>query len=233
MTKSGREQRETNAVDSMRLIPLLRNAVIGRDRTACEDLTAAALEAGLDAGSILTDGLAAAMEEVGGRYDRGECFVPELLLASDCYRAALELLKPVLERRRVTPVGRLAIGVAAGDIHEIGKNLVKILFEASGWEVHDLGKDVSPRRFAEAQGDLAPDVVGVSALMTSSMMGIPEMVEAVRGVEPRARILAGGASVTADIARRFGADGYARNGAAAVTEAVRLLNSGRTAEGTD
>ncbi len=201
---------------------LLYRAVVGFDIASARDLTCRALEEGTPPLEILGQGLTRSMEEVGRRYDQGEYFVPQLLLASDAFQAGLEVLEPLLSPREAKPQGTLVIGTVEGDIHEIGKNLVGLMFRASGWLVHDLGPSVGPARFVEACREHKPDLVGLSALMTTSLELMPGIVLAVREAFPEVGIMVGGASVNHATARRVGADGFAPNAAAAVREARRL-----------
>lgn len=203
-------------------LSLLYRAVVGFDPASARSLTCRALEEGTPPLEILGQGLTRAMEEVGRRYDQGEYFVSQLLLASDAFQAGLEILEPLLNPQEAEPKGSLVIGTIEGDIHEIGKNLVGLMFRASGWLVHDLGPSVDAARFVEACREHQPDLVGLSALMTTSLVLMPGIIRAVREASPGVGIMVGGASVKADTARQVGADGWAANAAAAVREARRL-----------
>jgi len=208
------------------IIAGLGRAVVGLDTQAAGRLAARALEAGAEAREILEAGLTRGMEEAARRYDRGEYFVPELLLASDAFQAGLEVLGPALAGSTSQGRGSLVLGTVEGDLHEIGKNLVGMLFRASGWRVHDLGPSVTAGRFAAACREHRPDLVGLSGLMTTSLTLMPGIVAALREADPGVRVIIGGASVTAETARRVGADGYAPNAAAAVREGERLRGRG-------
>jgi len=164
---------------------------------------------------------------VGGKFNRKEYFVPELLLCSDAFYAGLDILKPAIESsgRPSAVKGSIVLGVVEGDIHDIGKNLVKIMFEAAGWSVHDLGRDVKSERFVAEQARTSAGIVGLSALMTTSMLNMPNIIKALREKDPEVRIIVGGAPINPDIARKFGADGYAETAAKAVEEGTRLLGT--------
>lgn len=200
-------------------------AVVAFEQEAAVEGALAALAAGFPAGDLVARSLAPAMEEVGRLYDQGHYFVPELLLASDSFEAALSVLSPHLAEGGGAPKGRLLLGTVAGDIHEIGKNLVGLMFRSAGWRVRDLGANVSADQFAQASLEFRPHLMGLSSLMTTSFQVMPAMVAALRRAAPTARIMVGGASLTMETARRLGADGYAPNAAAAVREGQRLLGT--------
>lgn len=169
-----------------------------------------------------------AMDEVGRRFDQNEYFVPELLIAARAMKGALKKLQPLLAARKVEPVGRVVIGTVKGDLHDIGKNLVASMMEGGGFEVTDLGVDVSGERFAQAISEKGCNVVCLSALLTTTMPGMKAVIEALRtaGVRANVKVLVGGAPVTEEFAREVGADGYASNASLAVVEARKLLGVG-------
>jgi len=206
------------------LIKGLYDAVVAMDEEQAAELSQVALREGVDAYYAVMNGLAAGMDKVGQLYAEQEYFVPELLLCSDALYAGLGILKPHIKAEEAHIKGQIVIGVAEGDVHDIGKNMVKIMFEAAGWTVHDLGKDVKLERFAEEQQRTKADVVAISALMTSSMLAIPQAIKMIRERDPKVAILAGGAPLTRDIATSYGADGYARNAGDVVQEAVKVLS---------
>ena len=206
------------------LIGELYNAVVTMDEEAADKLSQAILAEGVDAYEAVTKGLAAAMDKVGELYVKQEYFVPELLLCSDALYAGLHILQPHIKMEGLQAKRQMVIGVVEGDIHDIGKNLVKIMFEAAGWTVHDLGRDVKIERFAEEQRRTNSDIVAMSALMTTSMLAIPEVIRMIREYDPSVAIMVGGAPLTRDIAKSYGADGYADNAGEAVQEANRMLN---------
>jgi corrinoid protein of di/trimethylamine methyltransferase len=184
-----------------------------------------ALEEGVDPFVAAMEGLAEGMMEAGEKYNKKEYFVPELLMCADALYAGLGILKPAVEAsgRKSEVKGSIVLGVVEGDVHDIGKNLVKLMFEVAGWTVHDLGKDVPLDKFVEEQIRTDSDIVGISALMTTSMLNMPEVIKRIRAKNPKVRIMIGGAPVNPEIAEKYGADGYAKNAGTAVDEAIRLL----------
>ncbi len=185
----------------------------------------AALDEGVDPFVATMDGLASGMIEAGEAYNKKEYFVPELLMCADALYAGLNILKPVVEAsgRKAEVKGSIVLGVVEGDVHDIGKNLVKMMFEVAGWNVYDLGKDVPLDKFVEEQLRTDSDVVGLSALMTTSMLAMPVAIEKIRAKNPKVRIMVGGAPINPEVAQKYGADGYAKTAGTAVDEAIRLL----------
>jgi methanogenic corrinoid protein MtbC1 len=182
----------------------LYDAVVSMDEDAAVELSKAVLNEGVDAYYAVMEGLAKAMEKVGELYESQEYFVPELLLCSDALYAGLEILKPYIKAD--------------------GKNLVKIMFEASQWTVYDLGRDVQLTRFVEEQQRTNADIVALSALMTTSMLAMPQAIKLIKARDPKVAVMVGGAPITRDIAKSYGADGYADNAGQVVREAIKLLN---------
>jgi methanogenic corrinoid protein MtbC1 len=209
------------------LIKKLYDAVVNMDEEAAAELSQAILQEGIDPYRAVKDGLTAAMDRVGTLYASQEYFVPELLLCSDALYAALDILKPHIKMEGVSVKRQVVIGVVEGDIHDIGKNLVKVMFEAADWTVYDLGRDVKIERFAEEQQKTGADIVALSALMTTSMLAIPKVIQIVKAQDSRVAVMVGGAPLTRDIATSYGADGYADTAAQAVDEAVRLVEMKR------
>ena len=205
------------------LIKGLYDAVLNMDEDAASKLSHDVLEEGIDAYYAVTRGLAAAMDKAGELYVNKEYFVPELLLCSDALYAGLEVLRPHIKVDETETKRQIVIGTVEGDIHDIGKNLVKIMFEAAGWTVHDLGRDVYLPRFVEEQKKTQSDVVALSALMTTSMLAMPKVIEMIRAEDSEVAIMVGGAPLTRDIATSYGADGYADNAGEAVQEASKML----------
>jgi methanogenic corrinoid protein MtbC1 len=206
------------------LIKGLYDAVVNMDEDTAAELSQTILEEGIDAYYAVTHGLTAAMDKVGEFYINNEYFVPELLLCADALYASLEILRPHIKVDETKVKRQIVIGTVEGDIHDIGKNLVKIMFEAAGWTVHDLGRDVQLHRFVEEQKRTQSDVVALSALMTTSMMAMPKVIEMLRADDPGVTIMVGGAPLSRDIAKSYGADGYADNAGEAVYEAVKMLD---------
>jgi corrinoid protein of di/trimethylamine methyltransferase len=208
---------------TQQIFKALYDAVVAYDEEASTELSQTALEEGIDAYDAVMNGLAAGMEKVGQLYASQEYFVPQLLLCADALYAGLEILKPHIKRHTEEAKLKIVIGTVEGDIHDIGKNLVRIMFDAAGWTVYDLGKDVKIERFAEEQERTASDVVALSALMTTSMLAMPNIIKMVKAVNPNVAIMVGGAPLTPDIAKRYGADGYASNAGEAVRETVGVI----------
>jgi corrinoid protein of di/trimethylamine methyltransferase len=201
----------------------LYDAVVNFDEDIVAELGNAALEEGIDPFEAINKGLAAGMEKVGELYANRVYFVPELLLCSDALYAGLDILKPHLKAEEQEAKLKIVIGTVEGDIHDIGKNLVRIMFEAAGWTVYDLGKDVKLGKFVEEQERTGSDVVALSALMTTSMLAMPKVIEMIKARNPKVAVIVGGAPVTRDTAKLYGADGYADNAGNAVQEVMRML----------
>jgi methanogenic corrinoid protein MtbC1 len=206
------------------LIQQLFNAVVSMDEVEAAKISQTILDERIDAYEAVTKGLSAAMEKVGELYSKNEYFVPELLLCSDALYAGLEILRPHIRSEEIQAKRQIIIGTVEGDIHDIGKNLVKIMFEAAGWIVHDLGRDVPLSTFVEEQKRLKADVIGMSALMSTSMLAMPKAINMIREQDNKVAIMLGGAPLTLDIAKSYGANGYAHSAADAVREANSMLS---------
>lgn len=201
--------------------------VVSGNREGVEGLVRRALEDRMSPEAILTDGLVAAMDEVGRKFETCEFFVPEMLAAARAMKSGLVLLRPVLVQKPATTRHRVVLGTVQGDMHDIGKSLVGMMLEGAGLEVHDLGTDVSPARFVQAVRDLEPSVVGLSALLTTTMGQMKTTILAIgeADLRERVKVIVGGAPVTDDFARAIGADGSAPDASRAVTLVRRLLPS--------
>ena len=197
---------------------------LGEEEKVAE-LTHAAIQEGLPAREILDEGLIAGMNVVGAKFRAHEIFLPEVLLAAKAMYAGLDELKPLLLKEKVPPRGKVVIGTVQGDLHDIGKNLVGIMLRGAGFEIIDLGKDVSPERFVEAAQESGATVIGMSALLTTTMPVMKEVVAMLKreGLAKRIRTVVGGAPVSAEYAREIGADAYAYDGANAVEQVQALL----------
>jgi len=204
----------------------LREAVIEGDWKSAAALTQAAVAAGEEPLAIVSHSLVPAMDEVGRRFDCEEYFVPELLLAARAMKAAMEIVRPLLVDTGVEPAGRVVIGTVKGDLHDIGKNLVASLLEGGGFEVIDLGADVSPERFIEAAGTHKAQLVALSALLTVTMPAMRTTIHAFEaaGLRDSVKIMVGGAPITQQYADAIGADGYGESAGAAVALARRLVS---------
>jgi 5-methyltetrahydrofolate--homocysteine methyltransferase len=190
------------------------------------DLTRVAMEEGVPAIEILNRGLLPGMKKVGEQFRSGEIFLPEVLLAGKAIKEAMSLLKPAFQKEGVSRRGTFAIGTVKDDIHDIGKNLVIMMLEGNGWEVTDLGVDVPTEQFCSAVGEKAPDILGLSALLTTTITRLPEVIQALeaKGLRKKIKIMVGGAVVTQAYADKIGADGFAPNAVEAVEVAELLLN---------
>jgi len=214
----------------------LREALIGYDEDKVAEWARITLDEGVDPFIATMEGLAEGMIEVGEMYNKKEYFVPELLLCSDALYAGLDILRPAIKAsgRESQAKGSIVLGVVEGDVHDIGKNLIKMMFDVSGWTVYDLGKDVPLEKFVEEQVRTDSDIVGLSALMTTSMVAMPEIVKKLKEKNPNVRIMLGGAPITPEIVEKYGADGYAASAGTAVDEAMNLIKMLKKEEmGTD
>jgi 5-methyltetrahydrofolate--homocysteine methyltransferase len=184
-----------------------------------------ALAAGVPVERILNAGLIAAMDEVGARFERGEFYVPEMLVAARAMHAGLPRLKPLLVAQGVGSAGKAVIGTVKGDLHDIGKNLVCMMLEGAGFEIIDLGFDISPEQFAMAVSEHRPDLVGMSALLSTTMWNMQRTIRTLddRGLRTEVKVMVGGAAVTPEFATQIGADGYAADASRAVALAKSLL----------
>jgi 5-methyltetrahydrofolate--homocysteine methyltransferase len=185
----------------------------------------AALDAGLPPATILNEGMIAAMNTVGKLFEEGEFFVPEMLISARAMQAGLAVLKPKLALADVKAAGRVVAGTVKGDLHDIGKNLVCMLLEGAGFEVIDLGTDVSPEKFVEVIKDGRADLIALSALLTTTMPNMRATIEGLKaaGVREKAKVMIGGAPVTQAYADQIGADGYAPDASRAVALAKSLM----------
>lgn len=203
----------------------LQNAVIDGDRDTVEERVHQALAAGLSPQSILNDGLIEAMNEVGKRFESGDFFVPEMLIAARAMQAGLAILKPQLIQGGIQARGRVVIGTVKGDLHDIGKNLVAMMLEGAGFEIIDLGTDAGPERYVQAVRDSNANLVGMSALLTTTMNNMKGIIQAIEqsGLRNQVKIMVGGAPVTEAFAKDIGADGYAPDASRAVALAKTLV----------
>ncbi|NQT03972.1 MAG: corrinoid protein [Planctomycetes bacterium] len=201
----------------------LADAVIKGDQKAAVEITKAALEEGTPAKSVLHDGLIAGMDVVGARFKKNEVYIPEVLIAARAMKMAMEFLEPELVKAGVKPIGRCIIGTVQGDLHDIGKNLVAMMLKGAGFEVIDLGVDVGPDKFVEQVKTQGVQVVGMSALLTTTMPGMEKAIRAIKDAGVSVKIMIGGAPVTQGYADKIGADGYAADAASAVDIAKTLV----------
>lgn len=209
----------------MNHITKIKEATIAGNMPQVIELADLALKAGVGPEDLIQQGFIPAMEVVGDKFATGEIYVPEMLLAARAMKAALDKVKPLLVGKEIKTLGKAVIGTVQGDMHDIGKNLVAMMFEGSGFEVIDLGVDVLPDEFIDAVKNHSPDLIGLSALLTTTMnsmeMTIVKLVEA--GLRDGVKVLVGGAPVSQLFADEIGADGYAANAGEAVKLAKKLL----------
>jgi len=205
----------------------ISTAVIKGEADDCAKLTHEALDAGLGAQEILDNGLMLGMDHVGVEFKAGNMFVPEVLRSARAMHAAMDILKPLLAESGASMAGKIMIGTVKGDLHDIGKNLVGMMCEGAGLEVKDLGKDVAPETFVEEAKKFNPDVVGMSALLTTTMRVMEQTIKALEeaGLRDKMKIMIGGAPVTQSFADQIGADGYAPNAAAATDMAKQFIDA--------
>jgi 5-methyltetrahydrofolate--homocysteine methyltransferase len=201
----------------------LAEAIIKGDQNTAVEITRSALEEGTPAESVLNEGLVAGMDVVGDRFKKNEVYIPEVLISARAMKMAMEILEPELVKAGVEPIGKLVIGTVQGDLHDIGKNLVAMMLKGAGFEVIDLGVDVGPEKFIEQVKSAGAHLVGMSALLTTTMPGMEKTVNALREAGISAKVMIGGAPVTQDYADRIGADGYAPDSASAVDVAKSLV----------
>ena len=202
--------------------------LIAGDIDGVVDLTKEALNGGIAPPDVLENGLLAGMDVVGQRFKANDMFIPEVLRCARAMHGAMEILRPLLSENDAIRPGKLVVGTVKGDLHDIGKNLVGMMFEGAGFEVVDIGIDIDVQSFVEAVKEHKPDIVGMSALLTTTMPKMGETINALKeaGIRDQVKIMIGGAPVTSAFADEIGADAYASNAASAVDKAKELL--GRT-----
>ncbi len=200
------------------------NGILDGDRDMVRTNVQKAIDAKMAPGVILNDAMVASMGEVGKRFEEGEYYVPEMLIAARAMKEGLALLKPHLKEAKVASAGKVAAGTVRGDLHDIGKNLVCMMLEGAGYEILDLGTDVTPEKFVESVRDSHADFIVMSALLTTTMPNMQQTVEALKaaGVREKVKVMIGGAPVTESYARQIGADGYAPDASRAVALAKSL-----------
>ena len=201
----------------------LADAVIKGDQNTAVEITKVALEEGTPPKSVLNDGLIAGMDVVGARFKKNEVYIPEVLIAARAMKMAMEILEPELVKAGVKPIGKCLIGTVQGDLHDIGKNLVAMMLKGAGFQVIDLGVDVPPDKFVEQIKTQGVEVVGMSALLTTTMPGMEKAIKTIKDAGITAKIMIGGAPVTQGYADKIGADGYAADAASAVDVAKTLV----------
>jgi len=201
----------------------LADAVIKGDQNTTVEITKAALSEGTAAKTVLDEGLIAGMDVVGARFKANEIYIPEVLIAARAMKMAMEVLEPELAKAGVEPIGKLVVGTVQGDLHDIGKNLVAMMLKGAGFEVIDLGVDVAPEKFVEQAKASGAQVVGMSALLTTTMPGMEKTIKALQDAGVAAKVMVGGAPVTESFAQKIGAQGFAPDAASAVDTAKSLV----------
>ncbi len=205
----------------------LATGILEGDSVTIPQLVQQGLDEGLAPKDILDNGLVVGMNEVGARFKRGDMFVPEVLMSAEAMQAGLALLRPKLVSSGVQLIGKIVLGTVKGDLHDIGKNLVGMLCEGAGFEVIDLGFNVDPDKFIEAIKTHQPQIVGLSALLTTTMRAMGHTIKAIEeaGLRDKIKIMVGGAPVDAEFAKRIGADGYGSNAPAGSDLAKRFVGA--------
>jgi 5-methyltetrahydrofolate--homocysteine methyltransferase len=209
-------------------LELFREKILDGDREGIEALTKEAISKDISVGAIINGHLMPAMEEVGHLYEVGELYIPEMLVSARAMQASMAILKPLIVGDEVKTAGRVVIGTVEGDLHDIGKTLVGMMLEGAGFEVHDLGVNVKPKGFVEAVRDLKPAIVGMSALLTTTIPSMQMTIDALKeaGLRDGLIIMVGGAPVTSEFADSIGADGFAEDAAGAARRAKELIGIG-------
>lgn len=207
------------------VLEALKNAVIQYDEDAAKEAAQKALDIKMDVNEAIFNGLVSGMEEVGRLFEAQEYFVPELLMCADALYAGLDILKPHAQKMDLGVKGSVVIGTVEGDVHDIGKNIVKMMFDVAGFTVYDLGRDVPLDKFVEEQMKTDSDLVCLSAMMTTTMVGMKKVIEDLRAKNPNVKIMIGGAPVSKDIADKWGADGYAKDANNALKDAINMISS--------
>jgi corrinoid protein of di/trimethylamine methyltransferase len=215
---------ENYMTDKHKLFEELKSVVIEGDEDKAREICRQAIEAGIDPVEVIKQGMGKAMEQMGQDYAQGECFIPELLIASDAFYAGLEVIQPHISLEQAGERSKVVIGVVQGDTHDIGKNLVKIMLEAAGFEVHDLGRDVPPEKFIEKAEAVGARIIAMSTLMTTAMDSMQVLVNLLneKGLRDKYEVLIGGGPVSKAFADKIGADDYGANANEAVKIASRL-----------
>lgn len=204
----------------------LAEAVVSGDTEKAEKLAKEALANGIDPYEAIMEGCSKGMSIVSQKYECGDMYVPEILCSAEAMNIAIEILKPHIKVDPTAVPKKIVLGVTKGDVHEIGKNLVKLMMEAAGFKVVDLGRDVPTEKFVEAVKKEDADVCAMSALMTTSMVFMPEIISQVKKVKPNVITMVGGGPLSLDTARQYGADGYAKDASLAVKVTKELLSRG-------
>lgn len=216
--------------DAQRLFEEMVKATVAADEEQCVSLARKAIDKGVDPFQAIQNGFAQGMRIIGDKFAKLECFLPEVMLSADAMNAAVEVLKPnLMQRADRGSLGTIIIGTIQGDVHDLGKNIVKIMLEANGFTVYDLGNDVSVRQFIDKAQELEADIIAASALMTTTMAHMPDIdgLLSELGIRKKFIVMLGGAPVIDEWAKEVGADGYGEDAAEAVETAKRLMQKKR------
>jgi 5-methyltetrahydrofolate--homocysteine methyltransferase len=207
------------------LLQSVYDGILNGDKAGTPKAVQAALDAGIDPATVLSDSMISAMKEVGKHFEEGDYYVPEMLISARSMQAGLAVLKPELLKGNVKSTGKVAIGTVKGDLHDIGKNLVAMMLEGSGFEVLDLGVDVDPAKFVEVVQKQSPDIIALSALLTTTMPMMEKTITALKaaGLRQKVKIMIGGAPVNQAFAEQIGADGYSQDASRAASLAQSLV----------
>ncbi len=204
----------------------LAGAILECNAEKSAELTQKHVDEGVKPSEIINKGLISGMNVVGDRFKKGDMYVPEVMMAAKAMHAGMNIVKPLLSEGESSSIGKVLVGTVAGDLHDIGKNLVGMMMESGGLEVVDLGVDVTPEKFAEAVREHKPHVIGLSALLTTTMLAMKDTIEVLKeeGLRDSVKVIVGGAPVTQDFADEIGADGWAPDAASAKDLAQKLIN---------
>ena len=201
----------------------IKDSVIAGEVDEVKDLVKKAVDEGQEVKKILSEGLIAGINIVGNKYESGEFFLPEMVIAATAMKEGLKILSPLLMEGDIESAGTVVLGTAQGDIHDIGKSIVGTMLEGAGFMVTDVGVDVGPEKFVAVAKEKNADIIGISALLTTTMVKIEDVIKAAKGAGVRAKVMIGGASVTQEFADKIGADGYAPDAPSAVGKARELV----------
>ena len=205
------------------LLLKLKDGIIACDEDMVVDAAHTVIREGFEALKAIFEGLVPGMEHVGDLYEQQEYFIPELLMSTEAMYAGLNILRPHVARVDFGVAGVVIMGVVHGDVHDIGKNIVKVMFEVAGFEVHDLGRDVPLEKFVDEQLHCDAELVCLSAMMTTTMVGMRDIIRRIKEKNPEAKIMIGGAPVTDEIACKYGADCFSENAGNALKDAIRMF----------
>jgi corrinoid protein of di/trimethylamine methyltransferase len=217
-------RRYSNMPSKEELLDRMKDAVVKFDEEQVREAAQQFADERYDPLEGIIDGLAAGMSEVGKLFAANEYFVPEVLMCADALYEGLNILRPLVPKSDTAGKGKIILGTIQGDVHDIGKNLVRIMLDVGGFEVYDLGTDVPMEKFIEEQARINADIIAISAMMTTTMLGMKKLIPKLREKNPDVCIMVGGAPLTKEVAKLFGADGYANSAPNAVQEALRLID---------